>query len=139
MNIQAIKTQLAMCLDVAKDLGYEGEDSEYNYTSQDLDAIVEHLGAKPTREEWKQAGLKYVGSNHCSESCEVEVCVSFETPDAEQFAEYLRSQFAKHTHYDVTAVRVTNETSTQVYCHNSTIQREVRAFVQDSWDNFCNA
>lgn len=46
----------------------EGADPEtWKPTEADLDWIVDQLGFKPTREEWKKAGLEWVGGQHCSQ------------------------------------------------------------------------
>ena len=36
-------------------------------TEADLDYVVAELGRRPTRDEWRAAGLSWVGSDHCAE------------------------------------------------------------------------
>ena len=46
----------------------QGSDETHGDLSPaDCDWIISQLGRKPTREEWRDAGFRYVGSAHCAD------------------------------------------------------------------------
>lgn len=62
-----IADELEKVRDMARAQGWDGEDRDYEYTEADMDAVIDAIGYKPTREEWKEVGLSYVGGKHCHE------------------------------------------------------------------------
>lgn len=64
ITVSAIRAQLAECVAAARREGYTGTDVEYDVTRQDMESIIDHFGAKPTRQQWLDAGLGWVGSAH---------------------------------------------------------------------------
>jgi len=63
-SIDRIKGLLADCRSEARKQGWTGSDASYEYTAYDMAWITGQLGYKPSREDWEQAGLRYVGSEH---------------------------------------------------------------------------
>ena len=63
-TIVTIKSLLAECRTQAREQGWTGEDAAYNYTTTDLDYITDRLGCSPTAEQWRDAGLQWVGNAH---------------------------------------------------------------------------
>lgn len=61
----ALRAALAGCIDAAREQGWWGEPTDYVYTGEDLDSVVEAVGRKPTVEEWASVGL-CVGAAHVS-------------------------------------------------------------------------
>ena len=59
-----IRSLLAQCLRAARDQGYTGTDAAYEYTAEDCDYVIATLSRKPTRQQWADAGLPYVGDAH---------------------------------------------------------------------------
>ena len=58
-------TQLVTgCIEKAREQGWTGADSEYEHTAGDLEWVTDELGYLPTREQWKEVGLLYVGGGH---------------------------------------------------------------------------
>jgi hypothetical protein len=66
-----LRADLAEVVEFARAQGWEGEAEDYTYTPEDLDEITEALGCRPTREEWKAAGLKGVEAAHV---CDCSTC-----------------------------------------------------------------
>lgn len=60
-----IRCLLADCEQVARSNGWKTRD--YYGFDADLEYVVSSLGRKPTRAEWAEAGLHYVGSNFVAE------------------------------------------------------------------------
>ena len=79
MTTDKIKSLLAECEKLARIEGFEGED--FQPTSADLVWVCDELGRKPTAEEWKAAGLAWVGSNHIAEPEEHEAPYTIEVGD----------------------------------------------------------
>lgn len=67
-DIEEIARLLANCIVSARENGYEGDDEDYTYTTEDLDSIVVALDRKPYRDEWIAAGLPmaraHIGNRH---------------------------------------------------------------------------
>lgn len=61
---EILSAELAACIATAREQGWVGEDGDYEHTAEDLEYVTEVLGRKPTREEWRAAGLHWVGSYH---------------------------------------------------------------------------
>jgi hypothetical protein len=60
-----LKREVAACVAAArKDGGYTGDDRAYELTVRDCESIVEALGFRPTRQEWKAVGYAHVGDAH---------------------------------------------------------------------------
>lgn len=63
-----IQEALDACLDAARRQGYNGLDHEWEPTAEDLEWVCDHIGRKPTREEWADAGWPAVGGAHCADA-----------------------------------------------------------------------
>lgn len=59
-----ITEALKVCEAAAREQGLQGS---FTPTELDLDSICQELGRKPTREEWLEAGLRWIGDDHCGE------------------------------------------------------------------------
>lgn len=66
--IEIIKAGKESCFQEWVAQGYDGDASEYEMTEADCDWVVEQvqkqLGRMPTRQDWLDAGFKYVGNKH---------------------------------------------------------------------------
>ncbi|MBA3762231.1 MAG: hypothetical protein H0X04_02660 [Chthoniobacterales bacterium] len=62
-----IAAELSFCVASAREQGWTDQDGEYEYTAVDLEYVTDKLGRKPTRQEWADAGLRYVGGAHCDD------------------------------------------------------------------------
>lgn len=62
--VTTIKSLLTECRAQAREMGWTGEDATYNYTAADLDYVTDRIGCNPTAEQWRDAGLQWVGSTH---------------------------------------------------------------------------
>lgn len=62
-----LKKLLADCRELARDNGWLGDDTNYNYAKPDLDYVINNLGYKPTVSQWRDAGLQYVGTANIGE------------------------------------------------------------------------
>ncbi len=60
----AIRAALASCISAARAEGYTGTDREYEYAPSDMEYVITRVGFRPTRAEWEDAGLRYIGSAH---------------------------------------------------------------------------
>lgn len=71
-TIQAVTLSdlLTACRTGARTEGWDGNDAEYEYTREDMIWVVSQWGRSPTREEWRAAGLEWVGDAHVSEAVE---------------------------------------------------------------------
>ena len=69
--IAAVTAEIESCRDEAVRQGYTGAPSEYELTEDDCVSVVkattERFGRAPTKAEWGEAGLSYVGGAHCAE------------------------------------------------------------------------
>ncbi len=62
--LDTLRASLALCRSLAREQGWEGADAEYQYTAEDLHFVTDEIGRKPTREEWAEAGIRWVGEDH---------------------------------------------------------------------------
>ncbi len=56
------------CYLEAQRQGYPGGRFDYEPSEADLDYVTDMLGRRPSRAEWRAAGLHYVGGKHCGPS-----------------------------------------------------------------------
>ncbi len=67
-NVETLKALIADCIRASREQGWEGDDSDFVFTREDLDFVAEALAECPTREEWREAGVTgWIGSAHVSE------------------------------------------------------------------------
>lgn len=69
-NTVTLSDLLTACRADARDQGWDGNDAEYEYTAEDLRWVTDQWGRLPTREEWRAAGLEWVGEVHVAEDIE---------------------------------------------------------------------
>jgi hypothetical protein len=62
--ITTLTAEIADCIAEARRNGYDGTDRDYQLTALDCDSITNTLGYKPTREEWADAGYRFIGDKH---------------------------------------------------------------------------
>jgi len=92
-DIERIRELIAECRAEARDQGWQGDDEDYVLQAADLDYIVDALGYKPTLEQWRAAGLAWIGSAHYAHDLIVD---TFHRQDsASEVREHLR-----HRGYD---------------------------------------
>ena len=69
-SVTDLEKLIAECESSSCAAGYEYDEDDraagepYPLTQADCEWIVEHLGRKPTREEWSAAGYHWVGGAH---------------------------------------------------------------------------
>ena len=69
-SIQQIRDLLEECVAEANSVYAEEHQitfEEKNWTPADLEYVTDELGYKPTRAEWRSAGLNWVGDAHWEE------------------------------------------------------------------------
>lgn len=52
------------CVHAAREQGFDGADSDYEFTPADVDYVTDALGYLPTSQQWVDAGLRWVGDAH---------------------------------------------------------------------------
>ena len=68
MSTLTLKTLIADCIRTAREQGWDGDAADFVFTREDLDSVVETLGKRPTREEWREAGVAgWIGAAHVSD------------------------------------------------------------------------
>lgn len=65
-SVERLRELLDQCVDEARANGWNGE-GEYDVTLADALWITKQLRRKPTRAEWREAGMSYVGNLHAAE------------------------------------------------------------------------
>jgi hypothetical protein len=65
--VTLIKREIEACRAEAMKEGFDPE-TEWEPTEADAEFVIEELGRKPTRQEWADAGWKYVGGKHVGEA-----------------------------------------------------------------------
>ena len=66
-SIRKIRKLLQECVDEQNAVAAEEHQvtfKEKNFTGADLEYVTDELGSKPTRAEWRRAGLSWVGDAH---------------------------------------------------------------------------
>lgn len=71
------------CIECAREQGYEGKDNDYVFTEPDLEAVIEELGYKPTREQWYAAGCYDIGGSHVGDGTQSNGLTVQEAKDCE--------------------------------------------------------